>query len=95
MGEHVEKLKRRWPLLDYLQGQNWVAQPAGYDSEFVGFCPRTRILGRRSTLMPAKMFSTVMLRSGWGSDQPRRAFPACSAYTSRETVRRHGRNRGR
>ena len=36
MGEEVEKLKQRWPLLDYLQQQNWVAQPAGYDSEFVG-----------------------------------------------------------
>jgi DNA primase len=39
MGEDVEKLKQRWPLLDYLQKQNWVAQPAGYDSEFVGLCP--------------------------------------------------------
>jgi DNA primase len=39
MGEDAEKLKQRWPLLDYLQQQNWVAQPAGYDSEFVGLCP--------------------------------------------------------
>jgi DNA primase len=39
MGEDVEKLKERWSLLDYLQQQNWVAQPAGYDSEFVGLCP--------------------------------------------------------
>jgi DNA primase len=39
MGEHVEELKQRWPLLDYLRQQNWVAQPAGYDSEFVGLCP--------------------------------------------------------
>src|SRR5262245_64416087 len=39
MGEDVEKLKQRWPLLSYLQQQNWVAQPAGYDSEFVGLCP--------------------------------------------------------
>src|SRR5215469_16145425 len=39
MGEDVEKLKQRWPLLDYLQHQNWVAQPTGYDSEFVGLCP--------------------------------------------------------
>lgn len=29
MGEDVEKLKQRWPLLDYLQKQNWVAQPRG------------------------------------------------------------------
>jgi hypothetical protein len=39
MGEQVEKLKQRWPLLDYQQQQNWVAQPTGYDSEFVGLCP--------------------------------------------------------
>ena len=39
MGEDVEKLKQRWPLLDYLQKQNWVAQSVGYDSEFVGLCP--------------------------------------------------------
>jgi DNA primase len=39
MGEDVEKLKQRWPLLDYLQKQNWVGQPVGYDSEFVGLCP--------------------------------------------------------
>ena len=39
MGEDVEKLKQRWPLFDYLQKQNWVAQPAGYDAEFVGLCP--------------------------------------------------------
>jgi DNA primase len=35
----VEQLKQRWPLLDYLQQQNWAARPAGYDSEFVGLCP--------------------------------------------------------
>lgn len=39
VGEDLEKLKQRWPLLDYLQQQNWAARPAGYDSEFVGLCP--------------------------------------------------------
>jgi len=39
MAEDVEKLKQRWPLLDYLQRLNWVAQPAGYGFEFVGLCP--------------------------------------------------------
>jgi DNA primase len=39
VSEDAEKLKQRWPLLDYLQRLNWVAQPAGYDSEFVGLCP--------------------------------------------------------
>ena len=39
MGEDVEKLKQRLPLLDYLRQQNWVARPAGHGSEFVGLCP--------------------------------------------------------
>lgn len=39
MGEDLEELKRRLPLLDYLQQQNWNARPAGYGSEFVGLCP--------------------------------------------------------
>ena len=39
IGEDVEQLKQRWPLLDYLQQQNWAARPVGYDSEFVGLCP--------------------------------------------------------
>jgi hypothetical protein len=30
VGEDVEHLKQRWPLLDYLQQQNWAARPAGY-----------------------------------------------------------------
>ncbi|HEY6372042.1 MAG TPA: CHC2 zinc finger domain-containing protein [Candidatus Sulfotelmatobacter sp.] len=39
MGEDVEKLRQRLPLLDYLRKQNWVAQPAGHGPEFVGLCP--------------------------------------------------------
>jgi DNA primase len=39
VGEHVEKLRQRLPLLDYLRQQNWVARPAGRGSEFVGLCP--------------------------------------------------------
>ncbi len=40
MGEDLEKLKQRLPLLDYLrQQQNWVARPAGHGPEFVGLCP--------------------------------------------------------
>ncbi len=40
MGEDVEKLKQRRPLLDYLRQQNWDASPAGHgSSEFVGLCP--------------------------------------------------------
>jgi DNA primase len=39
VGEDVEKLRQRLPLLDYLRQQNWVARPAGRGSEFVGLCP--------------------------------------------------------
>lgn len=38
MGEDVERLKRRTPLLDYLRQHNWTGRPAGR-SEHVGFCP--------------------------------------------------------
>jgi DNA primase len=39
MGEDLEKLKQRLPLLDYLRKQNWTGRPAGQSSEFVGLCP--------------------------------------------------------
>jgi DNA primase len=38
MGEGVEKLKRRLPLLDYLRQQNWTGRLAGR-FEVVGLCP--------------------------------------------------------
>jgi len=38
VGEDVETLKRRLPLLDYLRQHNWTSRPAGR-SEFVGLCP--------------------------------------------------------
>jgi DNA primase len=38
VGEDVEVLKRRMPLLDYLRQHNWAGHPAGR-SEFVGLCP--------------------------------------------------------
>jgi DNA primase len=38
VGEDVETLKRRLPLLDYLRQHNWASRPAGR-SEFVGLCP--------------------------------------------------------
>jgi DNA primase len=38
VGEDVEALKRRLPLLEYLRQHNWAGQPAGR-SEFVGLCP--------------------------------------------------------
>ena len=39
MGGDLEQLKQRLPLLDYLRQQNWIGQPAGQGSEFVGLCP--------------------------------------------------------
>jgi len=39
MGEDLEKLKQRFPLLDYLRQQNWSGRPAGQGTEFVGLCP--------------------------------------------------------
>jgi DNA primase len=38
VGEDVETLKRRLPLLDYLRQHHWTGRPAGR-SEFVGLCP--------------------------------------------------------
>ena len=38
MGEDVETLKRRLPLLDYLRRHNWASRPAGR-FELVGLCP--------------------------------------------------------
>ena len=38
MGEDVEALKRRTPLIEYLKQHNWAGHPAGR-SEFVGLCP--------------------------------------------------------
>jgi DNA primase len=39
VGEDVEKLRQRLPLLDYLRQQNWIARPVGHGPEFVGLCP--------------------------------------------------------
>jgi DNA primase len=38
VGEDVERIKRRTPLLEYLQQHNWTGRPAGR-SEYVGLCP--------------------------------------------------------
>jgi len=39
MGEDLEKLKQRLPLLDYLRQLNWSGRPTAQGSEFVGLCP--------------------------------------------------------
>jgi DNA primase len=42
MGEDVERLKQRIPLLEYLQRHNWTAHRTGSRQEFVGLCPLHR-----------------------------------------------------
>jgi DNA primase len=42
MGEDVERLKQRIPLLEYLQRHNWTARRTGPRQEFVGLCPLHR-----------------------------------------------------
>jgi DNA primase len=39
VGEDVENLKQRLPLLDYLRQQSWTARPIAFGPEFVGLCP--------------------------------------------------------
>jgi len=39
MGEDLERLKQRIPLLEYLQRHHWTGHRAGARSEFVGLCP--------------------------------------------------------
>lgn len=39
MGEDVERLKQRLPLLEYLQQHNWIPRRTGAREEFVGLCP--------------------------------------------------------
>jgi DNA primase len=42
MGEDLEQLKQRLPLLDYLRQHNWTGRQAGQGPEFVGLCPLHR-----------------------------------------------------
>jgi DNA primase len=39
MAENLERLKKRIPLLEYLQRHNWKPSRAGTRQEFVGLCP--------------------------------------------------------
>jgi hypothetical protein len=39
MGEDFERLKQRFPLLEYLQRHHWTGRPVGTGSEYVGLCP--------------------------------------------------------
>jgi hypothetical protein len=64
IGEDVEQLKQRWPLLDYLQQQNWppgqwVTTPSSSDS--VRYT-RKRGLRSMSTLVKISSTATVAVR---------------------------------
>src|SRR5207248_11795872 len=59
MGEDIEKLKQRLPLLDYLRQQNWTGRPAGDGAEFVGLCPLHTETHPSFYSTPAKISSTV------------------------------------
>jgi DNA primase len=39
MGEDLEQLKQRMPLLEYLEQRNWTGHRVGTGDEFVGLCP--------------------------------------------------------
>ena len=39
VSKDLEKLKRRFPLLEYLQRHHWTGRPVANGSEFVGLCP--------------------------------------------------------
>ena len=42
MGEDLEQIKQRIPLLDYLQQRNWTAHRISAREKFVGLCPLHR-----------------------------------------------------
>ena len=48
MGEDLERLKQRIPLLEYLQRHHWTGYRAGARSELVGHCPLERHWEARS-----------------------------------------------
>jgi DNA primase catalytic core len=42
MDEHLERLKQRLPLLEYLQRHNWTPRGTGSRQEWIGLCPLHR-----------------------------------------------------
>ena len=55
VGEDIEKLKQRLPLLDYLRQQNWTGRPRGHAPSSSDSVRCTRKPGLRSMSTPAKM----------------------------------------
>ena len=68
MGEDVERLKRRMPLLDYLRQQNWAGRPASR-FEYGGALSITQ---RKSAVVlrehAQKCLLLSRLRAGWQPD---------------------------
>jgi DNA primase len=60
MGEDLERLKQRFPLLEYLQRHHWTGRPVGTGSEFVGLCPLHEETHPSFYVNPTRTCSTVM-----------------------------------
>ena len=76
MGEDLESLKHRLPLLDYLRQQNWTARPVGHGSEFR---PCAAPVGRGTvggqSIWLINNPSPGPTTKGGGVDRPRCKFP--------------------
>ena len=59
MGEDLERLKQRLPLLEYLQRHNWTARPAGARKSLLGCVHCIGKAALPSTSMPARICSIV------------------------------------
>ena len=77
MGEDLEQLKQRLPLLDYLRQHNWSGRRAGARQEFVGLCP-LHPESRPSFYVNARQESVLLPRlwTGRRSDSLCRVVPA-------------------
>jgi len=67
MGEDLEHLKQRIPLLTYLQRHHWSGRPAAVRSEFVGLCPLHEDTRPSFYVNPRKnLFYCHGCGQGWG-----------------------------
>ena len=64
MGEDLEQLKHRVPLLEFLNRHHWKGQRVGTGPEFVGLCPCMRKLMPLSTLTRKETCSIAMAAGG-------------------------------
>jgi DNA primase len=92
MGEGLEKLKQRLPLLEYLRQGNWSGRPTGQGSEFVGLCPLHRE-SRPSFYVNARKNLFYCHGCGQGGDlirfvelSQRLSFPQSLTYLQRHSV---------